>query len=179
MGIEIERKFLVASDAWRNAVTDSRHIAQGYLVGVRALRDGTARASVRVRVCGEQAWINVKSVELGVSRAEYEVALPLADAQNMLGTLCDGVLEKTRHHVSVDGWLFEVDEFHGDNQGLIVAEIELPAADAVFPRPAWLGAEVSHLARYYNVNLFEHPFASWSAAERAGSDVAPESRGNP
>ncbi|HTV84098.1 MAG TPA: CYTH domain-containing protein [Dyella sp.] len=179
MGIEIERKFLVASDAWRSAVTESRHIAQGYLVGVRALRDGTARASVRVRICGEQAWLNVKSVELGIARAEYEVPLPLADAQAMLGTLCDGVLEKTRHHVTVDGWLFEVDEFHGDNRGLIVAEIELPAADASFPHPAWLGAEVSRLARYYNVNLLEHPFASWSAKEREGSDVEPAQRGTP
>jgi adenylate cyclase len=179
MGIEIERKFLVANDAWRTAVTGSMHIAQGYLVGVSALRDGTARASVRVRISGEQAWLNIKSVELGVSRAEYEVPLPLADAQTMLETLCDGVLEKTRHHVSVDGWLFEIDEFHDDNNGLIVAEIELPAADASFPRPAWLGAEVSHLARYYNVNLFEHPFANWSSEERDGADTVLDQRGNP
>jgi adenylate cyclase len=178
MGIEIERKFLLASDAWRSAVTDSMHIAQGYLVGVRALRDGTARASVRVRISGAQAWLNIKSVELGVSRAEFEVPLPLADAQDMLGTLCDGVLEKTRHHVSIDGWLFEIDEFRGDNQGLIVAEIELPAADASFPRPAWLGVEVSQLPRYYKVNLFEHPFANWSAAEREGRDAMPDPRGN-
>lgn len=179
MGIEIERKFLVANDDWRTVVTGSMHIAQGYLVGVRALRDGTARASVRVRISGEKAWLNIKSVELGIARAEYEVPLPLADAQTMLDTLCDGVLEKTRHHVSVDGWLFEIDEFHGDNNGLIVAEIELPATDASFPHPAWLGAEVSHLARYYNVNLFEHPFTDWSAVEREGSDVVVNQRGNP
>src|SRR5215469_6213719 len=179
MAIEIERKFLVANGDWRTAATGSMPIAQGYLVGVSALRDGTAKASVRVRLSGEQAWLNIKSVELGVARAEYEVPLPLADAQTMLGTLCDGVLEKTRHHVTVDGWLFEIDEFHGDNQGLIVAEIELPAADASFPRPSWLGAEVSHLARYYNVNLFEHPFANWSADERDATDAEPNLRGHP
>ncbi|GLQ45617.1 CYTH domain-containing protein [Dyella lipolytica] len=171
MGIEIERKFLLANDAWRAAVRDSKHIAQGYLVGVRALRDGAARASVRVRISGEQAWLNIKSVELGISRAEYELPLPLADAQTMLGTLCDGVLEKTRHHVDVDGWLFEIDEFQGHNHGLIVAEIELPAADATFPRPTWLGREVSNLARYYNVNLITHPFAQWSEAERDAADA--------
>jgi adenylate cyclase len=172
MGIEIERKFLLANDDWRAAVTQSKHIAQGYLINVRALRDGTARASVRVRISGEQAWLNIKSVELGIARAEYELPLPLADAQTMLATLCDGVLQKTRHHVEVDGWLFEIDEFLDDNRGLCVAEIELPAIDASFPRPAWLGREVSKLARYYNVNLIEHPFGNWSEAERDATDVS-------
>ncbi len=74
--------------------------------------------------------------------------------------------EKTRHHVDVDGWLFEIDEFLGENSGLTVAEIELPAVDASFPRPAWLGREVSNLERYYNVNLLEHPFTQWSVVER-------------
>lgn len=171
MGIEIERKFLLANDDWRAVVAYSKQIAQGYLIDVRALRDGTARASVRVRVSGEQAWLNIKSVELGISRAEYELPLPLADAQTMLETLCDGVLEKTRHHVEIDGWLFEIDEFRGSNSGLFVAEIELPAADADFPRPAWLGGEVSDLARYYNVNLVEHPFAHWSDDERNATDA--------
>jgi adenylate cyclase len=171
MGIEIERKFLLANDDWRAAVVQSKHIAQGYLVGVRALREGSARASVRVRISGEQAWLNIKSVQLGIARAEYESPLPLADAQSMLATLCDGVLEKTRHHVKVDGWLFEIDEFLGDNSGLLVAEIELPSEDATFPRPAWLGREVSDLARYYNVNLIEHPFAQWSDAERDAVDA--------
>ncbi|MBE1161158.1 CYTH domain-containing protein [Dyella acidiphila] len=172
MGIEIERKFLLANDTWRAAVSSSKQIAQGYLVNVRALRDGTARASVRVRISGEQAWLNIKSVELGIARAEYELPLPLADAQTMLASLCDGVLEKTRHHVEVDGWLFEVDEFLGDNQGLLVAEIELPATDAEFPRPVWLGREVSSLARYYNVNLLEYPFSHWSDDERAAIDAS-------
>lgn len=172
MAIEIERKFLLANDDWRAEVTSSKHIAQGYLVGVRALRDGTARASVRVRISGDQAWLNIKSVELGIARAEYELPLPLHDAQSMLAALCNGVLEKIRHHVEIDGWLFEVDEFLGANQGLFVAEVELPAKDAVFPRPAWLGREVSKLARYYNVNLIDHPFADWSDDDRDAVDAA-------
>ena len=171
MGIEIERKFLLANDDWRAAVTSSMHIAQGYLVDVRALRDGTARASVRVRISGDRAWLNIKSVELGVARAEYELPLPLHDAQSMIATLCNGVLEKIRHHVEIDGWLFEIDEFLDANSGLFVAEVELPAKDAAFPRPTWLGREVSHLARYYNVNLLEHPFSDWNDDERIASDV--------
>lgn len=173
MGIEIERKFLLANDDWRHAVTESKHIAQGYLVDVSAMRAGTARASVRVRISGENAWLNIKSVDLGVSRAEYEWPLPPGDAETMLRTLCDGVLEKVRHHVSVDGWLFEIDEFRGRNSGLIVAEIELPSVDASFPRPAWLGREVSGLERYYNVNLIHHPYADWSKTEREASDAEP------
>jgi adenylate cyclase len=174
MAIEIERKFLLASGAWRDAVTSSMHIAQGYLVDVRALREGNARASVRVRISGEQAWLNIKSVELGVARAEYEWPLPLDDARAMLKTLCNGVLEKMRHHVEVDGWLFEIDEFLGANRGLVVAELELPHVDASFPRPAWLGHEVSDLARYYNVNLLEHPYGEWSEAERMAPDTKAE-----
>ncbi|MFC3653774.1 CYTH domain-containing protein [Dyella humi] len=171
MGIEIERKFLLAGDDWRTAVTSTMHIAQGYLVDVRALREGMTRASVRVRISGEKAWLNIKSVELGVSRAEYELPLPLDDAQTMLDTLCNGVLEKIRHHVEIDGWLFEIDEFLGANRGLFVAEVELPDVHASFPRPAWLGREVSSLARYYNVNLIERPFAEWNDSERDATDA--------
>lgn len=171
MGIEIERKFLLAGDDWRTAVTSSKHIAQGYLVDVRALREGLTRASVRVRISDEEAWLNIKSVELGVSRAEYELPLPRDDAQSMLDTLCNGVLEKIRHHVEIDGWLFEIDEFLGANRGLFVAEVELPDEHAEFPRPAWLGQEVSRLTRYYNVNLIEHPFTKWSDDERNASDA--------
>jgi adenylate cyclase len=171
MGIEIERKFLLASDAWRKAVTSSMHIAQGYLVDVRALREGTARASVRVRISGDNAWLNLKSVELGVARAEYELPLARADAQAMLETMCNGVLEKIRHHVDVEGWIFEIDEFLGANQGLVVAELELPDANAAHPRPDWLGREVSSVTRYYNVNLLERPYSEWSEEERNATDT--------
>lgn len=172
MAIEIERKFLLANDGWRAAVERSEPIAQGYLVGAQALRDGSARASVRARLAGAQAWLNIKAARLGIERAEFEYPIPVDDAKDLLATLCDGVLEKTRHHVRVDGVLFEVDEFAGDNHGLVVAEVELPAVDAPFPRPAWLGREVSTLARYYNVNLIAHPYRQWSPAERAAEDAA-------
>jgi len=172
MGIEIERKFLLADDSWRAGVARSERIAQGYLVGVRALESGDAHASVRVRLAGEQAWLNIKSATLGIERAEFEYPIPIEDATQMLSTLCDGVLEKIRHYVTVDGVLFEVDEFLGDNQGLVVAEVELPSVDSPFPRPAWLGREVSAQVRYYNVNLIEHPYSSWSDAEREGVDAA-------
>lgn len=172
MGIEIERKFLLSGDDWRDAASHSERIAQGYLVGAKALRDGNALASVRVRRIGERAWLNIKSAQLGIERAEYEYPIPLADAEQMLATLCDGVLEKIRHHVVVDGALFEVDEFFGDNAGLVVAEVELPTQDAAFPRPAWLGREVSHLARYYNVNLIAHPYGHWTQDERQAAGDA-------
>ena len=172
MGIEIERKFLLDNDGWRGAIERSESIAQGYLVGAQALRDGSARASVRARLAGEQAWLNIKAATPGIARAEFEYAIPVADAKVLLATLCDGVLEKTRHHVHVDGVLFEIDEFLGDNSGLIVAEVELPAVDASFPRPTWLGREVSALTRYYNVNLIAHPYRHWSPAERAAEDAA-------
>lgn len=170
MGIEIERKFLLANDGWRAQVGHSALLAQGYLVGAAALAAGQARSSVRVRRAGDAAWINVKAARPGVERAEYEYAIPPADADELLASLCDGVLRKWRHHVTVDGVLFEIDEFLDANAGLVVAEVELPHAEAPFPRPSWLGSEVSALTRYYNVNLIAHPYARWAPAERAGAD---------
>lgn len=162
MPVEIERKFLLASDAWRRDVSCSEPMAQGYLAGPPA-----SRCSVRVRIAGDDAWLNIKSLALGVERDEYEYAIPRADAERMLATLCGERVEKIRHHVTVGGHLFEVDEFIGDNAGLVVAEIELSHADEPFERPAWLGREVTPLARYYNVNLATHPYSRWSEAERA------------
>lgn len=172
MGIEIERKFLLRDDSWRTLVERSEHLAQGYLVGAAALASGHVRASVRVRRADGEAWLNIKAARLGIERAEYDYAIPPDDADELLATLCDGVLSKHRHHVTVAGTLFEIDEFLGDNTGLLVAEVELPRADAPFPRPVWLGREVSTLARYYNVNLIAHPYARWSAAERDANDGA-------
>ena len=162
MAVEIERKFLVSGDAWRRDVSRSEPMAQGYLAG-----PPESRCSVRVRVAGNGAWLNIKSATLGVERDEYEYAIPRADAERMLATLCGERVEKIRHHVTVGGHLFEVDEFIGDNAGLVVAEIELSHADEPFERPAWLGREVTPLARYYNVNLATHPYSRWSEAERA------------
>lgn len=170
MPIEIERKFLLASDGWRALIERSEHLAQGYLVGAAALAAGQARASVRVRLADGEAWLNIKAARLGIERAEYDYAIPPDDADALLATLCDGVVSKHRHHVTVDGTLFEIDEFLGDNAGLVVAEVELPAVDAPFPRPSWLGREVSTLPRYYNVNLVAHPYARWTQAERDAND---------
>lgn len=166
MAIEIERKFLVVGDAWRSQASCSERMVQGYLAGPPA-----ARCSVRVRIAGAHAFLNIKSATPGVQRDEYEYAIPPDDAQRLLATLAGDVVEKTRHYVEVDGHEFEVDEFSGDNAGLIVAELELDRVDAPFPRPAWLGREVSELVRYYNLNLAAHPYSQWSAAERNADDA--------
>ena len=162
MPIEIERKFLVVGDAWRHEVSRSEHMAQGYLAGPPA-----TRCSVRVRVVEGAAHLNIKSATLGVQRDEYEYPIPPADAQRMLETLAGERVAKIRHHVRIGDHLFEVDEFLGENAGLVVAEIELAHADAGFPRPEWLGREVTDLARFYNQNLATHPYSRWSADERA------------
>lgn len=166
MAVEIERKFLVVGDAWRAEVSHVHAMAQGYLAG-----PPHARCSVRVRVAGEAAFLNIKSVADGIARDEYEYAIPVSDARRMLDTLAGALVAKRRCHVMVGAHLFEIDEFEGDNAGLVVAEVELGSVDEAFERPAWLGSEVSHLARYYNLNLAKHPYARWSAAERAGEDV--------
>ncbi len=172
MGMEIERKFLLHDTSWRAGIEQSFPMRQGYLLDAAAGHDGGhRRASVRVRVAGERAWLNIKQAVSGIERAEFEYAIPVADAETILATLCGGVLEKTRHHVHVDGTLFEIDEFGADNAGLVVAEVELLVVDASFARPSWLGAEVSHLHRYYNVNLVQHPYSRWSTGERVGSDA--------
>lgn len=170
MGIEIERKFLLADASWRRDVTRSLRMEQGYLVDAAAFKAGLARASVRVRVAGDKAWLNVKSARLGIQRNEYEYPLPIDDATAMLESLCEGRVSKIRHFADLDGHVFEIDEFLDTNQGLVVAEIELPSVDADFPRPPWLGREVSDQPRYYNVNLIAHPYAQWSPDERAAHE---------
>ncbi|MCK9530679.1 MAG: CYTH domain-containing protein [Gammaproteobacteria bacterium] len=155
MATEIERKFLVISDDWRAAAEPGVHFRQGYLAS-------TGRASVRVRLEGQEANLNIKSATLGVRRSEFEYAIPLDDANEMLDQLCTGgLVEKTRYRVPVDGHVWEVDVFEGVNAGLVVAEIELNHEDEVFERPTWAGAEVSDDPRYYNVYLAEHPYTNW------------------
>ena len=156
---EIERKFLLQSDAWRALAHRHQAMSQGYLAGGE-------RVSVRVRVAGDQAHLNLKSGGWVASRLEYEYSIPVAEALELL-RLCPGpLIEKTRHYVDHGGFEWEIDEFRGANAGLIVAELELDREDQVFPRPAWLGREVTHLRRYYNVSLVEHPFSAWTDAER-------------
>ena len=157
--IEIERKFLVSEEGLAEAVAEadsSERIIQGYLASSPA-------ATVRLRVYGDRGFITIKGKTgpSGMSRLEWEKEIPLDEAR-VLMTLCGPTLiDKTRHRVPFAGHLFEVDEFHGDNAGLIVAEIELSSEDETFERPAWLGKEVTGDVRYYNSSLLRHPFAAW------------------
>lgn len=155
MALEIERKFLLVNDRWRRQVRHSEAFRQGYLSG----EDG--RASVRVRLEGEAARLNIKAAVVGQARAEYEYEIPRQDAVEMLDKLCVGRVEKTRHYLEHGGFTWEIDEFHGDNQGLVVAEIELQHLDQDFVRPDWLGTEVTEERRYYNHSLALHPYGRW------------------
>lgn len=168
MSVEIERKFLVNGHAWRSEAQRATRLVQGYLVDAGAVARGEAKSSVRVRIGDGRGWLNIKSSTLGIARDEYEYEIPLADAERMLGTLCGGTLEKRRHEIMLGEHLFEVDEFLGANAGLIVAEVELDTTDEAFLRPPWLGCEVSHLPRYYNLHLIDRPFVLWTDAEREG-----------
>jgi adenylate cyclase len=156
MGIEIERKFLVTGDGWRQPAAGQTRFSQGYLS-----RD-PAR-TVRVRVAGDAAFLTIKGKTTGATRAEFEYAVPLADAQALLA-LSDGpVVEKIRHLCPHEGMTWEVDEFLGANAGLVVAEIELTDEAQAFAKPAWLGDEVTGDGRYVNANLAVRPFTSWGA----------------
>ena len=154
MGIEIERKFLLAGDAWRG-LGQAVLLRQGYLSSAR-------ERVVRVRIEGEQAMLTIKGANVGASRGEWEYPIPLADAVELLDGLCEQpLIEKYRHRIEHAGMVWEVDEFLGANAGLIVAEIELASEDQPFEKPDWVGAEVSGDARYYNANLIRHPFSQW------------------
>ena len=156
MGIEIERKFLVTNDSWRGAVSIALPIKQGYLVGGK-------EASVRVRLQGDNANLNIKSATLGVRRQEFEYAIPLEEAEIILTTLCQRpIIEKTRYLVSYANKQWEIDVFEGDNAGLIVAELELHDEAEQFDPPPWLGEEVSDDPRYYNSCLSQHPYKDWT-----------------
>lgn len=155
MGTEIEHKFLIRDERWRQQTTRSVRMRQGYLTS-------DERCSVRVRVAGDQGFLNVKSGTLGIQRSEYEYPIPLAEAEEILDTLCEKpVLEKTRHYVPVGEHCWEVDEFAGANAGLIVAEVELSRPDEPFERPDWAGEDVSGDPRYYNSRLARQPYSTW------------------
>lgn len=153
---ETERKFLVRDDSWRDAARTCRRLRQGYL----CVDPGR---TVRVRVAGEEAWLTIKGASDGPSRAEFEYPLPVADAHALLDRLClQPCIDKTRHLVPHRGRVFEVDVFHAANEGLVLAEVELPSRDAPVELPAWIGPEVTGDPRYYNAHLVQHPFTSWA-----------------
>lgn len=160
MATEIERKFLVNGDDWR----PERGVE--YLQGYLADKDGM---TVRVRMAGPKGKLTIKGPSQGATRAEFEYSIPPEDAQQMLKTLCPGpLIDKTRYTVMVGQHEWVIDEFRGDNAGLVMAEVELESEEEAFEMPAWAGKEVTHLDRFFNAQLVKRPFTQWTDAERAG-----------
>lgn len=154
MGIEIERKFLVRDETWR-AGARGVPFRQGYLSTHR-------ERTVRVRREGDRAVLTIKGPSVGARRTELEYEIPVADADELLALCEQPLIEKTRYRVPVGAHVFEVDEFHGVNAGLVLAEVELADEAERFERPAWLGEEVTDDPRYVNANLVAHPYTSWA-----------------
>ena len=155
MATEIERKFLVRSDIWRPTDTGTQ-IRQGYL---RA----DDRCTVRVRVADRHASITIKASQTALTRHEFEYEIPRGDAEALLAQLCGPLVEKTRYRETVQSHIWEIDIFHGDNEGLAIAELEMASETEAFASPPWLGAEVSDDPRYYNSNLAKVPYTRWTA----------------
>jgi CYTH domain-containing protein len=154
MATEIERKFLVNGTSWKKGVAGALY-RQGYLL------TGKER-TVRVRVADEEGFLTIKGAARGISRLEYEYRIPVLDATEMHDTLClKPLIEKYRYRIEYAGLIWEVDEFLGENQGLLLAEVELAEADQPICLPDWAGAEVSHDPRYFNANLVSNPFSKW------------------
>ncbi len=155
MALEIERKFLVRGE-FKEFATQSSRVVQGYL-------NSAPERTVRVRVSGDKAFITIKGLgtESGLSRYEWERSIPVEEAMELLEFCEPGIIDKVRYLIPFEGHMYEVDEFHGDNEGLILAEIELESEDAVFARPEWLGEEVTGDTRYYNSILLKNPYRNW------------------
>jgi CYTH domain-containing protein len=155
MPLEIERKFLVRGEGWRDQGGGIPY-RQGYLSTV-------PDRTVRVRLVRDKGYLTIKGVSVGATRAEYEYEIPAVEASEMLDNLCERpLIEKTRYRVEHQGLIWEVDEFDGDNAGLIIAEVELDAEDQAIILPDWVGNEVTGDPRYYNANLITDPFTNWS-----------------
>lgn len=162
MSLEIERKFLV-TDAWHSDPSRGTRYRQGYL-------STDPQRVVRVRTAGTKAFLTIKGLTVGTSRSEFEYPIPFADAESMLDQLCiRPLIEKVRYRETVGDHTWEIDVFEGDNRGLAVAEVELPAANASFEMPSWAGREVSDDPRYFNSNLAQHPFTRWNDNGRDSS----------
>ncbi|HZY36481.1 MAG TPA: CYTH domain-containing protein [Mucilaginibacter sp.] len=155
MGIEIERKFLVNPEKWGALKKPSgTHYHQGYLLD-------DVNCTIRVRLAGKVGFITIKGPNLGITRKEFEYKIPAAEASELIGGFAKSAVEKVRYKIKFAGKLWEVDEFLGDNEGLLMAEIELKDEHEVFEKPAWITAEVSGDVRYYNSNLANNPFKNW------------------
>jgi adenylate cyclase len=154
MAAEIERKFLVNGDSWRKLAQGSRYV-QGYISTAK-------QATVRVRIVGTQGYLTIKGATVQYTRSEFEYPIPVEDAQEMLDTLCDRpLIEKMRYRIEYGNLLWEIDEFAGVNQGLIIAEVELSDEQQQIELPMWIGEEVSDNPKYFNSNLVKHPFSEW------------------
>ena len=164
MPVEIERRFLVSKDGWQGSVNRTKSVCQAYLS-----QNGCFTARVRI-VDGETATLTIKSSRAGLSRLEFEYAIPIEDAEQLMLLGQGRIIEKRRHLVTVDGLVWEIDVFEGANAGLVLAEIELSSESQELKLPPWIGVEVTEDSRYYNSNLSLHPFESWSddAADRVG-----------
>ena len=152
MAKEIERKFLVKSDTWRDAKGIT--LRQGYLSRVK-------ERTVRVRTRKDKGYLTIKGIAVGATRMEFEYEIPRKDADTLLEICEQPLIEKIRYAIEHGGFVWEVDEFFGENSGLIVAEIELASEDQEFPRPDWVGEEVTGDSRYFNSNLIKNPFSAW------------------
>ena len=157
MGVEIERKFLVDHEKWRQVIKPTgTHYRQGYL-----LNDD--ERTIRVRVTDQQGFITLKGATTGITRKEYEYKIPVEDGNELLDSFALSEIEKIRYRIEFGDKLWEVDEFLGDNEGLIMAEIELKNETEKFEKPGWATKEVSDDERYYNSNLSTHPFKKWAS----------------
>jgi adenylate cyclase len=154
--IEIERKFLVTSDAFKKEAFTKNQIAQGYL-------NSDPERTVRVRIKGEKGFLTIKGKgnASGISRFEWEKEIPVEEAKQLLALCENGVIDKTRFEVKAGSHIIEIDEFYGNNQGLVMAEIELKEENESFEKPNWLGKEVTGDERYYNAYLSQNPFSNW------------------
>lgn len=154
MGREIEKKFLITDTSWQNLATGKLY-CQGYLNSEKG-------RTVRVRTVGEEGFLTIKGPNHCGARLEYEYAIPVDDAREMLAKLCHKpLIEKIRYRIPFAEFIWEVDEFKGENTGLLLAEIELNHVGQKFPIPPWIGREVTGDSRYYNANLVQHPFSAW------------------
>ena len=155
MTVEIERRFLLADDSWRKAAGEPLVLQQGYLSVEK-------EHTIRVRIIGSQAWLTLKGYISDMTRSEFEYEIPLAHAQVMMADMCPFKMEKYRYRVEFKGFVYEIDEYFGDNAPLIVAEIELPSEDTEFPKPSWLGQEITSDGKFTNAYLSKHPYSSWT-----------------
>ena len=158
MAVEIEKKFLLINESWKKDSTSEIYF-QGYI------SSGTGK-TVRVRIAGEKGFLTIKGKHSGISRMEFEYPIPVDDAKVLLEEICEQpIIHKKRYRVEYGGFLWEIDEFYGENLGLLLAEIELENENQEFPIPEWLGREVSHDGRYYNASLRRNPYSNWKDSQ--------------